>query len=472
MAETMENSPREKCGIFGVYGLEDAASTLYNGLFSLQHRGQEGAGIVVSDGQNIRSSKGCGLVSEVFSSRTIKQLKGNIGIGHVRYSTTGDSCIENVQPIIVQCIDGTWAVAHNGNLVNADSLRQMYEESGSIFQTTTDSEVLLHILADPIYRHNQHRIARALAQLRGAFAFLLMRPSCVIAARDPWGYRPLSIGKCGNAWFFASETCALKQTGAQYIRDLKPGEMVIVNDSGLHSEMFVDKQQTNLSQCLFEMIYFARPDSTVFGHNVHNVRSHYGCQLAREHYVEADIVIPVPDSGNSAALGYSRESGIPLDYGFIRNHYVGRTFIMPNSNQRKQSLDMKLSVLPDVVNGKRIIVVDDSIVRGNTARQRIHSLRKAGAKEIHLRIASPPTRFPCFYGIDFATREELIAAGCDIDEVRRFIGADTLGYLSIEGVLSAFKNRNDYCIECFNGKRNVAGTQKRSKSKVECTCTI
>ncbi len=460
------DSPREHCGLFGVFGVENCAPTIYRGLFSLQHRGQEGAGIVVSDRSKVRSYKGMGLVSEVFGKGGLDGLTGSHGIGHVRYSTTGSTRIQNVQPLVAECSDGLWVVAHNGNLVNADELRSMYQDAGAIFQTSTDSEVLIHMLADPMYRNRPHRVGRALAELKGAFAFLVMTKSCVMAARDPNGFRPLSIGKLGTGWAFASESCALRQTGAEYVRDLEPGEIVTVDESGMKSERFAERAP-RLAQCVFEMVYFARPDSLVFGENVHLVRVKYGEALAREFPVDADIVIPVPDSGNSAALGYSRESGIPLDYGFIRNHYVGRTFIMPEQDDRASGVDMKLSVLPEVVDGKRVVIVDDSIVRGTTARKRVRSLQDAGAKEVHVRISCPPVSHPCFFGIDFPTREELIAGHRSVEETQRYLGADSLGYLSTESLLGPFGNSDDFCAACFTGDYKVEVGEQRSKNMLE-----
>ena len=459
--------PVEECGLFGVYGADPAMPLIYQGLFSLQHRGQEGAGIVVSDGKQLSSSKGQGLVSEVFANVSAKKLQGHMGIGHVRYSTTGSTRIQNVQPLVVECVDGLWAVAHNGNLVNASKLRRMYQEAGAIFQTSTDSEVLVHLLADPLYRNRPQRVARALGELSGAFAFLIMTRECVMACRDPNGFRPLSIGKLGNAWVFASETCALKQVGAEYIRDVNPGELVVADATGLHSSTFAEQAAGALSQCVFEMVYFARPDSHVFGMNVHQVRMAYGARLAEEHPVDADIVVAVPDSGNSAALGYSRRSGIPLDFGFIRNHYIGRTFIMPEQDQRSQGVDLKLAVVDEVVQGKRVIVVDDSIVRGTTARRRVMRLREAGAREVHVRISSPPTAHPCFYGIDFPTRDELIAGNQDVDSICAFLGADSLGYISIDGLLSPFPDKQNFCKACFSGEYPVEPGETGCKKALE-----
>ena len=461
------DTPGEFCGLFGAYGVPDVAGDIYRGLFSLQHRGQEGAGVVVSDGTKVRSAKGLGLVGEVFAKRSFSDLPGHLGIGHVRYSTTGSTRIQNVQPLVAECVDGIWAVAHNGNLINAQRLRRMYQEAGAIFQTSTDSEVLVHLLADPMYRSRPGRVARALGELKGAFAFLLMTRNCMIAARDPHGFRPLVLGKLGDGWVVASETCALKQVSAEYVRDIEPGEMIIINDEGVRSKRFAEAPDGKLARCVFEMVYFARPDSMVYGHNVHQVRLQYGRRLAEEYPVDADIVIAVPDSGSSAALGFSHGSGIPLDFGFIRNHYVGRTFIMPEQDARVSGVDMKLSVLPEVVDGKRVVVVDDSIVRGTTARRRVMNLKAAGAKEVHVRISCPPTAHPCFFGIDFPTREELIAGTQDVESIREYLGADSLGYLSVEGVLSPFEDGHNYCAACFTGKYPMAIDGAGNKESLE-----
>ncbi len=462
-----EKSPRESCGLFGVYGVPDAACLIYQGLFALQHRGQEGAGIVTSDGQRVFSAKGMGLVNDVFSAKSWGDLPGQVGIGHVRYSTTGSTRIQNVQPLVAECSDGIWAIAHNGNLINAGSLRRMYREAGAIFQTSTDSEVLIHLLADPMYRLRPMRVARALNELRGAFAFLLMTRNCLMAARDPLGFKPLSIGKLAAGYVFASETCALTQVGAEYIRDVQPGELVIVDKDGLKSSQFASAPGQCQAQCIFEHVYFARPDSQVFGESVHGIRCQLGLRLAREQPAKADIVVAVPDSGNAAALGYSRGSGIPLDYGFIRNHYVGRTFIMPKERQRSEGADMKLAVVRDVVAGKRVVVVDDSIIRGNTARRRVAALKEAGAREIHLRIACPPVKHPCFFGIDFPTQTELIAGQRSIDEICRFLGADSLGYLSLEGLLAPFRLPRAYCTACFSGAYPVDVGEVQGKTELE-----
>ncbi len=447
----MHGQPRHYCGIFGVFGVSDPARILHQGLFSLQHRGQEGAGIVVSDGQRVRSVKGMGLVQELVARKEFGDLQGHLGIGHVRYSTTGSPRPQNVQPLVVECIDGIWAIAHNGNLTNAGQLRRSYQEAGAIFQTSTDSEVLVHLIADPMFRTRPRRVERALAELQGAFSFLVMTKDSVMAARDPYGFRPLSIGKLGSGYVFASETCALEQVGADYIRDVLPGELVTVDEKGIRSTTFCEPITGSLGQCIFEHVYFARPDSTVFGQNVHDVRFKLGTNLAREAPAKADIVIPIPDSGSVAALGYSQASGIPLDYGFIRNHYIGRTFIMPTVGQRTESVDMKLAVVPGVVRGKSIVVVDDSLIRGTTSRRRVAALREAGAKEIHLRISCPPTRHPCFFGIDFPSRAELVAADHTVEEICKFIGADSLAYLSVEGLRASVDHPTDFCNGCFTG---------------------
>ena len=461
------DKPREFCGLFGVFGVPNPAAKIYAGLFSLQHRGQEGAGIVVSDGTKVRSKKALGLVSELSQKKLTADLPVHLGIGHVRYSTTGSNRIQNVQPLVVECIDGIWAIAHNGNLVNAEQLRMSYQEAGAIFQTSTDSEILVHLIADPMYRSRPRRVERALNELRGAFSFLIMTKDSVIAARDPYGFRPLSIGKLGDGFVFASETCALDQVGAEFVRDLLPGEMVTVDEKGLRSTSFCEPVAGSLGQCIFEHVYFARPDSKVFGQNVHETRLKLGRRLAEEQPIEADIVVPVPDSGNSAGLGYSEQSGIPLDYGFIRNHYVGRTFIMPEATDRQDSVDLKLAVIPGVVRGKRVVVVDDSLVRGNTSRRRVRALRNAGAKEVHMRVSCPPTAHPCYFGIDFPSREELIAGTKSLDEIRDFIGADSLSYISLEGLLSVVDQPGDYCTGCFTGRYPMELSHKPTKGVLE-----
>ncbi|HRU00630.1 MAG TPA: amidophosphoribosyltransferase, partial [Victivallales bacterium] len=438
----------------------------FKGLFSLQHRGQESAGMVISDGEKINSVKGHGLVNDVFNRKNISNLTGHLGIGHVRYSTTGSSRIQNIQPLVAECADGIWAVAHNGNLVNAAELRAKYQYEGAIFQTSTDSEILVHLLSDPEFRIKANRIERALSVLKGAFCFLLMNKSQIFAARDPNGFRPLSIGKIDNSWIISSETCAINQLGADFVRDVLPGELIKIDENGLSSTFFSTNKNSKLSQCIFEIVYFARPDSVVFGKNVHEIRVQYGMRLAKEHPANADIVIPVPDSGNSAALGFAKQSGIPLDFGFIRNHYIGRTFIMPSQGERSKGIDLKLAILKEVVKGKRIIIVDDSIVRGNTVKKRVAMLRSAGAKEVHVRISCPPSAHPCFFGIDFPTKEELIAGNKSVDEIKEFIQADSLGYLSVDGLLAPFATK-DFCTACFTGEYPISIEGAHQKNELE-----
>jgi amidophosphoribosyltransferase len=468
-----DDHPKEECGLFGAFNVPKADRVIYRGLFALQHRGQEGGGIAVSDRRKVRSIKGHGLIGEVCAKPEAGQLKGDLGIGHVRYSTTGSTRIQNVQPLVVECADGIWAVAHNGNLVNADQLRRRYQEYGSIFASSTDSEVLVHLLADPRFMNGNGngRVSGALSELQGAFCFLIMTRDCVMAARDAHGFRPLSIGKLDDGYVFASETCAFATTGAEYIRDVEPGELVIADATGLHSQKFVMKPSRQ-AQCVFEQVYFARPDSVVFGHNVHETRCQLGRLLAQEHPVDADVVCAIPDSGNSAALGFSRESGIPLDHGFIRNHYVGRTFIMPEPDERATSADLKLAILPEVIYGKRVVVVDDSIVRGTTMRRRVQGLRDCGVKEVHLRISCPPIAHPCHYGIDFPTKKELVANSGDIEVVREFMSADSIGYLSVESLMKPFSDQAGFCAACFTGEYPVDISGAKGKRSLESSMPL
>jgi len=446
-----EDKPREACGVVAVYGVPQAAQVMYAALFSLQHRGQESAGMVVSEDGRMRHHKAMGLVSEVFRPGFEVGLPGSVGIGHVRYSTTGQPCPQNVQPLLAECRDGGWAIAHNGNLVNARALRDKYQRGGAIFQTSTDSEILLHQLADPRYFDLSNRVAAGLSALEGSFAFVFLNRDRILAARDPWGIRPLSIGRLGEGYVVASETCALAQIGATFLRDVEPGELVTIDAQGIRSARFADSFALSTGQCVFEHIYFARPDSVVFGQSVYTTRVAIGRKLAAEAPVEADMVVPIPDSGMLAALGFSQDSGIPLHLGFIRNHYVGRTFIMPSASDRSSRADLKLAVAPEVVRGKRVVVVDDSIIRGNTCRRRLEALRAAGATEIHLRIACPPTKNPCFFGIDFPSRNELVAAERTVEEIRVLVGADSLAYLSMEGLKSVLDHPGQYCMGCFTG---------------------
>ncbi len=439
----------ESCGIFAVFGAQDAAQLTYLALFALQHRGQESAGIVVSDGQKIRSRKGLGLLGDVVAGDDLASLPGQFAIGHVRYSTMGGRKPQNIQPLILEYSKGLLVVAHNGNLVNAQALRHECESRGSIFQTSTDSEIVVHLLARPENLGLDDPLARCLAELRGAYSFVFMTKDTVIAARDPHGFRPLAMGRLGEAVVFASETCAFDLIGAQYERDVAPGEIVTVSQRGIESSRVEHSQGARRSHCIFEHIYFARPDSVVFGEMVHDVRVRLGQRLARDCPADADVVVPVPDSGRSAAMGYAQSSDIPLDRGFIRNHYVGRTFIMPA--ERGRSVDIKLNAVKSVVGGKRIVVVDDSIIRGTTSRRRLKALRDAGAREIHMRISAPACRHPCFYGIDFPSHEELIAAKRTVADICEYLKVDTLGYQTVEGMLSTVSRPDDYCTACFTG---------------------
>ncbi len=447
----MSGELKEQCGLFGIYRHPDAARLTYLGLFALQHRGEESAGIVASDGKLLTKHIGMGLVEDVFAEADLAGLKGQAAIGHTRYSTTGSSLLKNAQPLQVEYSRGGIAIAHNGNLINALLLRDELEARGSIFQTTIDSEVILHLLAAPEYAHFEEALSDTLLKLRGAYSLVILREDELIGVRDPNGFRPLWIGTLGEATVLCSETCALDILGAKAVREVEPGEAVIVNRDGLRS---VHPFKTAApSHCIFEHVYFARPDSVIFGDSVHQVRQRLGRQLAREHPADADVVIPVPDSGNSAALGFSLESGIPFEFGMTRNHYVGRTFIQPRQQTREFQVRVKFNAVSPVLRGKRVVVVDDSIVRGTTCRTRLKSIRAAGAKEIHMRVSCPPIMHPCFYGIDFPTKEELIACTHSVEEIRKFLEVDSLGYLSLEGLLSAVSGpKKSYCTACYSGK--------------------
>jgi amidophosphoribosyltransferase len=445
--------PRHECGIFGIHGEAEAAKHVYLGLYALQHRGQESAGIVASDGERLRWHRAMGRVAEVFDERTLDGLEGRAAIGHVRYSTTGSSSLANAQPICVTYARGQLAVAHNGDLVNTMELRDQLEREGAIFGTTSDSELVVHLISRSRKEKLEEAIIESLLTIRGAYCFLFLNQKKLIAARDPQGFRPLCIGRLGESYVVASETCAFDISGAKYERDVEPGEMVIIDSSGLRSRRFARAEP---AFCIFEHVYYSRPDSIVFGHNVHETRLRLGAQLAREHPVEADLVTPVPDSSNSAALGYARESGIPFDFGFIRSHYIGRTFIEPSQQIRDFGAKIKYNPVRTVLEGKRVAVVDDSIVRGTTSRKIIKMIRGAGAREVHLRITCPPWRFPCFYGIDTPTRAELIGSSHTIEEIRKYLRVDTLGYLSEQGLLSAMPERSGpYCMACFTGQYPV-----------------
>jgi len=454
--ESEQLRPREECGICGIYGHADAAKLTYFGLYALQHRGQESTGIVVSDGQRISQHKAMGLVHDVFTEDILRAMPGHISVGHVRYSTTGASNIVNAQPFTATHQGCTLAVAHNGNLVNIRALREELEQKGSIFQSTMDSEVVVHLLARCTHLGLENAIIDTFEQVKGAFSVLLLTDDKLIAVRDPQGFRPLCLGKLngGDAYIVASETCALDLVQAQYIRDIEPGEIVIIDADGPRTIRKLTGQRK--SYCIFEHVYFARPDSDIFGFNVYTSRKKMGKILARECKIDADFVMPFPDSGNYAAIGYSQASGIPLEMGVIRNHYVGRTFIQPTQSMRDFSVRVKLNPVRSFLKDKRVIIIEDSIIRGTTGRSRVKALREAGAKEVHMLISCPPTMHPCYYGIDFASRGELIAATKSVEEIRDFLGLDTLYYLSLEGLVEATGHpRETFCCACFDGQYPV-----------------
>jgi amidophosphoribosyltransferase len=445
----------EECGVFGIWGHPSAAEITYYGLHSLQHRGQEGAGMVVTDGEILKGLKGEGLVTEVFTSDAIKDVKGKAAIGHVRYATAGGGGYENVQPLLFHSQNGSLALAHNGNLVNANALKHQLETQGSIFQTSSDTEVLAHLIKRSGFALMEDRVKNALTMLKGAYAFLIMTETEMLVALDPHGLRPLSIGKLANAYIVASETCALDIVGAEFVRDVLPGELVIFDDDGIRSEMF--SYNTTKAMCTMEYIYFSRPDSNINGVNVHTARKNLGKRLAFEAPIEADVVTGVPDSSISAAIGYAEASGIPYEMGLIKNRYVGRTFIQPSQSLREQGVKMKLSPVRGVVEGKRVIMVDDSIVRGTTSKRIVRMLKEAGATEVHVVISSAPIQNPCFYGIDTSSREELIASKHSVEEIRQLIEADSLTFLSVEGMVEAIGRHEEgetrgSCLACFTGK--------------------
>ncbi|UTR08819.1 amidophosphoribosyltransferase [Evansella sp. LMS18] len=445
----------EECGVFGVWGHKDAAAITYYGLHSLQHRGQEGAGIVVTDGEKLKVHKGLGLVNDVFNDGALEKLSGKGAIGHVRYTTAGDSDLINVQPLLFNSQTGGLSLAHNGNLVNASALKHQLERQGSIFQTTSDTEVLAHLIKRSGFEDIKDRVKNALTMVKGAYAFMVMVEGKLMAALDPNGLRPLSIGRLGDAYVISSETCAFDIIGAVYEREVEPGELIIIDDTGLRSERFALSPKRSI--CSMEYVYFARPDSNVDKINVHHARKNLGRQLAAEAPVEADVVTGVPDSSISAAIGYAEHTGIPYELGLIKNRYVGRTFIQPSQELREQGVKMKLSAVRGVVEGKRVVMIDDSIVRGTTSRRIVRLLREAGAKEVHVRISAPPITNPCFYGIDTSTKGELIAADRTVEEIRQEIGADTLEFLSTEGLMKGIGRPGDQenhgqCLACFTGQ--------------------
>lgn len=450
---------KEECGVFGIYDLDggDVASSIYYGLFALQHRGQESCGIAVSDTQGpkgkVLSHKGMGLVNEVFTTEDLEKLHGDIGVGHVRYSTAGASSRENAQPLVLNYIKGTLALAHNGNLINANDLRRELEYSGAIFQTTIDTEVIAyHIARERVNTPSaEAAVANAMRKIKGAYSLIVMSPRKMIGARDPYGFKPLCIGKRDNAYVLSSETCALDTIGAEFVRDVKPGEIVTITQSGIVSDTSMCIPAENEGRCIFEYIYFARPDSHIDGQSVYASRIQAGRFLAIDSPVEADLVVGVPESGNAAALGYSLESGIPYGTAFVKNSYVGRTFIKPKQSSRESSVRVKLNVLKEAVAGKRVVMIDDSIVRGTTSDRIVHMLREAGAKEVHMRVSSPPFLWPCYFGTDVPAREQLIAYNRTVDEIRDMIGADSLGYLDV-GRLKDLAPGLHICEGCFTGK--------------------
>ena len=450
---------KENCGLFGIFGDPEAVQKTYFGLHSLQHRGQESAGIASSNGELLQCYTGMGTVRRVFRSGPdiFEKLSNPTAIGHVRYSTTGASKAINSQPLLSEYSRGQVAVAHNGNLINATLLRDEYEAYGSIFKSTCDTEIITHLLAKPTHVSNPEPLGHVLNHLQGAYSLLFLFADRIEAARDPYGFRPLCIGQTEKGCYVvASETCAFDAIGAKFIREVEPGEIVRLDEKGLSNRFFVKPGTVTPGHCIFEHIYFAKQNSHIFGENVHEFRKKLGRQLAIEHPADADVVIPVPDSGTSAAIGYAEQSKIPFDMGMVRSHYIGRTFISPDQKLRELEVKLKLAVVKEVVSGKRIVVVDDSIVRGTTTRGKIRTLREAGAKQIHMRVSCPPLRFPCFYGVDFPTKEELLANNRNLDEIKAFLEVDSVGYMSLEGLLSsATLPAEHYCTACWSGKYRI-----------------
>ncbi len=469
MKESVFDKLHEECAVFGIYGHPEAAKMTYLGLYALQHRGQEGSGIVSSNGRVFNIEKGIGLVSDIFTEERLKKLPGTMAIGHNRYSTFGENTLKNVQPLMVNYALGTLALAHNGNLTNAHILRDELEAYGAIFQSTVDSEVIVHLIAHSKGDTLIQRMTDALSRISGAFSLVFLSEEGLIGVRDSYGVRPLALGKLRESYVLASETSAFDLIEAEYIREIAPGEMVLINEKGVTS--YTPFRQTPHAFCIFEHIYFAKPDSFIFGENVYAVRKRLGIELAKEAPVAADVVIPVPDSGTSAALGYSNGSGIPYEYGLIRNHYVGRTFIEPEQSIRHFGVKVKLNGVKEVLKGKRVIVIDDSLVRGTTSMKIVKMIRDAGAKEVHMRISSPSIVSPCFYGINTPTKEELIASNHSVEEIRKYITADSLAYLSMEGLMRSVKafDPEEYCTACFTGEYPIPfqDTQRHQLSLFE-----
>lgn len=442
---------KEYCGLFGIYGHKDASMLTYMGLYALQHRGEESCGIVSSSGRRIYQHKKMGVVADAFDSATLKKLKGPLAIGHVRYSTTGSSTLKNAQPFVINHKRGAIAIAHNGNLTNSPGLRNRLERDGSIMQTSMDSELIMHLLVRARANGIEESLVETLPKIRGAYSLVMLTKDLLIGARDTYGFRPLCIGKLDKCYVLASETCALDLIKAKYVRDVEPGEIVFINKDGLRS--IKPFPPTRKAFCIFEFIYFARPDSNIFTKCVYLARKRLGRALAREHPVPADFIMPIPDSGTCAALGFAEETKLPIEMGMIRNHYIGRTFIQPSQPGRDFKVKVKLNPVRDVLKGKKVIVVEDSIVRGTTSKLRVKALREAGAKEVHMRVSCPPLVSPCYYGIDFPTAKELIASGHSIKEISRFIGVDSLKFLSLDGMLDAMMLPKDsFCTACFTKK--------------------
>src|SRR5881296_2091766 len=451
----MQHYPKHYCGVFGIYGHPNAAELTYYGLYALQHRGQESAGIVSCDGRQFRAHKGMGLVPQVFTGEILHNLVGSMAVGHTRYSTTGSSHVRNAQPLTVDCARGQIAIAHNGNLTNAAQLREELEGRGSIFQTTVDSEIILHLMAQPSLNGHENNLLGTIRRIEGAFSLVIMTEHELIGVRDPYGFRPLCLGQLGDGWVLASETCALDLIHARFVRDVEPGEIVIIDENGLRSIQAFPEQERR-AFCIFEYVYFARPDSSIANRNVYKVRVEMGRQLARQIPIAADVVVPVPDSGNCAALGYSLESGIPYEMAFVRNHYVGRSFLQPSQLIRDFDVRVKLNLISELVKGKRVIVVDDSIVRGTTCKARVNNLKEAGAKEVHVLVSCPPHMNPCVYGIDFPDRAKLMAANHSLEEIRKYLNADSLHYLSKEGMVKATGlPAENFCMACYDGNYPV-----------------
>lgn len=451
----MQDYPKHYCGVFGVYGHPNAAELTYYGLYALQHRGQESAGIVTCDGTEFRAHRGMGLVPQVFKGDVIRDLVGHMAIGHTRYSTTGSSHMRNAQPLTVDCSRGQIAIAHNGNLTNAAALREELEAQGSIFQTSVDSEIILHLLAQPSTSATSSTLVQAMHKIEGAYSLVIMTENELIGARDPYGFRPLCIGKLGDGWVLASETTALDLIQAKFVREVEPGEIVILDQDGIKSVQ-THKGFKERAFCIFEYVYFARPDSIIMDRSVYRTRVEMGRELARESPIDADIVVPVPDSGNCAALGFSLESGIPYEMAYVRNHYVGRSFLQPSQLIRDFNVRVKLNLINELVEGKRVVIVDDSIVRGTTCKTRVNNLKEAGAKEVHVRVSCPPHRNPCFYGIDFPDRSKLMAVSHSMEEILKYLDADSLAYLSQDGMVKATGlPASAFCMACYDGNYPV-----------------